>query len=68
LATARRADAACVEGAGDLVIILFQSTLFPTGMGGRGTSPVRGGASTPTTGRGWMPTGATGLDWTTAGD
>ena len=40
----------------------------PTGMGGRGTSLVRGGGSTPTTGRGWMSTGATGLDWTTGAD
>ncbi len=40
----------------------------PTGMGGRGISLVRGGGSTPTTGRGWMSTGATGLDWTTGGD
>ena len=40
----------------------------PTGMGGRGFSLVRGGGSTPTTGRGWMSTGATGLDWTTDGD
>jgi hypothetical protein len=38
----------------------------PTGMGG--ISLVRGGGSTPTTGRGWMSTGATGLDWTTGGD
>jgi hypothetical protein len=36
-------------------------------MGGRGISLVRG-ASTPTTGRGWMSTGPTGLDWTTGGD
>ena len=40
----------------------------PTGMGGRGISLVRGGGSTPTTGRRWMSTGATGLDWTTGGD
>jgi hypothetical protein len=40
----------------------------PTGMGGRGISLVRGGGSTPTTGRGRMSTGATGLDWTTGGD
>src|SRR5262245_57964694 len=40
----------------------------PTGMGGRGISLVRGGGSTPTTGRGCMSTGATGLDWTTGGD
>jgi len=40
----------------------------PTGMGGRGISLVRGGGSTPTTGRGGMSTGATGLDWTTGGD
>ena len=40
----------------------------PTGMGGRGISLVRGGRSTPTTGRGWMSTGATGLDWMTGGD
>jgi len=40
----------------------------PTGMGGRGISLVRGSGSTPTTGRGWMSTGATGLDWTTGGD
>ena len=40
----------------------------PTGMGGRGISLVRGGGSTPTTGRGWMSTGATGLDWTTGAD
>jgi hypothetical protein len=40
----------------------------PTGMGGRGISLVRGGGSTPTTGRGWMSTGATGLDRTTGGD
>jgi hypothetical protein len=40
----------------------------PTGMGGRGISLVRGGGSTPTTGRGWMSAGATGLDWTTGGD
>ena len=40
----------------------------PTGIGGRGTSLVRGGGSTPTTGRGWMSTGATGLDWTSGAD
>ena len=40
----------------------------PTGMGGRGISLVRGDGSMPTTGRGWMSTGATGLDWTTGGD
>src|SRR5262245_22492660 len=40
----------------------------PTGMGGRGISLVRGGGATPTTGRGGMSTGATGLDWTTGGD
>ena len=40
----------------------------PTGMGGRGISLVRGGGSTPTTGRGWMSTGATGLDWTSGAD
>jgi hypothetical protein len=40
----------------------------PTGMGGRGISLVRGGGPTSTTGRGWMSTGATGLDWTTGGD
>ena len=40
----------------------------PTGMGGRGISLVRGGGSMPTTGRGCMSTGATGLDWTTGGD
>jgi len=40
----------------------------PTGIGGRGISLVRGGGSTPTTGRGWMSTGATRLDWTTGGD
>jgi hypothetical protein len=39
----------------------------PTGMGGRGISLVRGGGSTPTTGRG-MSTGATGLNWTSGGD
>jgi len=39
----------------------------PTGMGGRGIS-LRGGGSTPTTGRVWMFTGPTGLDWTTGGD
>ena len=40
----------------------------PTGMGGRGISLVRGDGSMPTTGRGCMSTGATGLDWTTGGD
>jgi hypothetical protein len=39
----------------------------PSGMGGRGISLVRGGGSTPTSGRGWMSTGETGLDWTTGG-
>ena len=38
----------------------------PTGK--RGISLVRGDGSMPTTGRGWMSTGATGLDWTTGGD
>src|SRR5262249_10171989 len=41
---------------------------IPTGMGGRGISLVRDGGSTPTTDRGWMSTGATGLDWTAGGD
>jgi hypothetical protein len=40
----------------------------PIGMGGRGISLVLGGGSTPTTGRGWMLTGAIGLDWTPGGD
>ena len=40
----------------------------PTGMGGRGITLVRGDGSMPTTGRGCMSTGATGLDWTTGGD
>jgi hypothetical protein len=66
--TAHPADAACVEGVGDPVDYFISGDAIPTGMGGRGISLVRGGGSTPTTGRGWMSTGATGLDWAAGGD
>jgi hypothetical protein len=47
--------------------ILFQATLSRPAWGPRYFAGT-GGGWTPTTGRGWMSTGATGLDWTTGGD
>jgi hypothetical protein len=42
LATARRADAACVEGVGDLVTILFQATLSRLAVSYKGLEVERG--------------------------